>query len=528
MLEPALLSDALALAGAFAFDMDEDGRMDFADTARLEAFLVERPGEAATGQADWEARMRPEDVRARRRAVASLSFDGARYRLDYPLRDAMGEVHHVREIAQAVASIDQRATLVRGVLIDRTDDVHTDEAVIWRARHDPLTRLPNRVALAEAGTQLAELGERIGIPVHLLRLRLRNLDRLSATFGEDLRDRMLRQAGERMQAALRAPDLVARLDGADFAAATLNSDPDTLGLRLRAAVTAEPYMTPFGPLSLELDVARAPLETVAHALDATRQDLSGDEADTHPEETLPSVDEALAEDRLSVAFQPIVHADGHALHHYEMLLRLRGLDGRPVSAFPFIVAAEDAGEVHRLDTHVLSLAAGLLDEDPDLRLAVNVSAGTVGDPGHSDAYVAAIQTMGAAAQRLTLELTETLAVDDPAKAAHFSAEVRALGCRFAVDDFASGHTSFRNLLAVEADCIKIDGSLVRGVALDAHKQAFIRMMVDLAATFSVETVAEMVEDRADALVLTRLGVTYLQGYHFGRPGPVPVWEGPVG
>jgi EAL domain-containing protein (putative c-di-GMP-specific phosphodiesterase class I) len=90
-----------------------------------------------------------------------------------------------------------------------------------------------------------------------------------------------------------------------------------------------------------------------------------------------------------------------------------------------------------------------------------------------------------------------------------------------VDDFASGHTSFRNLLAVEADCIKIDGSLVRGVALDANKQAFIRMMVDLASTFDVETVAEMVEDRADAQILARLGVDYLQGYYFGRPGPTP-------
>ena len=71
----------------------------------------------------------------------------------------------------------------------------------------------------------------------------------------------------------------------------------------------------------------------------------------------------------------------------------------------------------------------------------------------------------------------------------------------------------------------MDGSLVRGVALDENKQAFIRVMVDLAATFDVETVAEMVEDRADAEMLARLGVTYLQGYYFGRPTSEPVWSG---
>jgi len=163
-----------------------------------------------------------------------------------------------------------------------------------------------------------------------------------------------------------------------------------------------------------------------------------------------------------------------------------------------------------------------LDQADRLRLAINVSAATMGNHPHSRADIDRLRELGALTQRITLEMTETLAVDDPAQASRFSAEVRGLGCRFAVDDFASGHTSFRNLLAVEADCIKIDGSRVRGVALDANKQAFIRMMVDLASTFAVDTVAEMVEDRADAQILARLGVDYLQGYYFGRPGPSPL------
>lgn len=529
LLEPAMLSDALGLAGAHAFEMGEDGQLDFADRPALERYLIETPGTVGTTQADWEGRMQRLDIRTRRRAIKSLSYDGARYQLDYPLRDTMGETRHVREVAEAIACSDGRATLVRGVIIDRTDDVRTDEATVWRARHDVLTRLPNRNALMEGGTQLAELGGRIGIPVHLIRLRLTNLEGLTATFGEDLREQLLRQAADRMQAALRRPDLVARLDGPDFAAITLNSDPDTLSLRLRAAVTAELYSTPFGLLALELESTRAPLVTVERALIVTSRALSGDDAPIVSSlARLPSVDEAIGENRLELAFQPIVHAVTQECHHHECLLRLRDDAGRLSSAFPFIVAAEEAGEVHRIDIHVLEQAIPHLKADDSLRLAINVSAGTIGNDAHSVAYIDRLRGLGTLVERMTLEMTETLAVDDPAQASRFSAEVRGLGCRFAVDDFASGHTSFRNLLAVEADCIKIDGSLVRGVALDENKQAFIRMMVDLASTFSVETVAEMVEDRADAQILARLGVDYLQGYYFGRPGPSPVWNRTTG
>lgn len=523
LVEPALLSDALGLIGAHAFEMGEDGHLDFADRPALARYLIERPSELKTSQAAWEERMQREDVRARRRAIKGLRFMGARYRLDYPLRDTMGEIRYVREVGEATACVDDMATLVRSVIIDRTDDVRSDEATVWRARHDSLTRLPNRMALMDSGTQLAELGGRIGIPVHLLRLRLANMDTLTATFGDDLREQVLREAAGRMQAALRRPDMVARLDGPDFAAITLNSDPETLSLRLRAAVTAELYSTPFGPLALELESARAPLDTVDRALTATNRALSGDVTPVAPTvPSLPSVTQALDDDLLELAFQPIVHAKSQEFHHHECLLRLRSEDGRLSSAFPFIVAAEEAGEVHQIDVFVLGQAIPHLEADLGLRLAINVSAGTVGDDEHSAAYIELLRNLGPLAERITLEMTETLAVDDPAQASRFSAEVRGLGCRFAVDDFASGHTSFRNLLAVEADCIKIDGSLVRGVALDKNKQAFIRMMVDLAATFSVETVAEMVEDRADAQILARLGVDYLQGYYFGRPGPTPL------
>jgi len=109
-------------------------------------------------------------------------------------------------------------------------------------------------------------------------------------------------------------------------------------------------------------------------------------------------------------------------------------------------------------------------------------------------------------------------------ASRFSVETRTLGCKFAIDDFGAGYTTFRNLMAIEADTIKIDGSFIQNLSQSANNQTFVRMMVDLAQTFSVKTVAEMVDNRKDAELLKRLGVDYLQGYLFGIPSAAPAWQ----
>ena len=415
--EPALLSKALSLAGAFAFEMGEDGHLDFPNRSGLADYLGGPEREILSDQASWEARLSDADRDARRSAIASLKAEQDRYQIDYKIEDHSGGHRSVREIGEALACADGCATLIRGVVQDQNDPMG----------QDALTGLPKLARLEETGALLAELSERVGIPVHLLRIRLKNLEKLTESFGTDVRDGLLRDAADRLQGSLRSPDRVSRLDLRDFAAITLNSDPDTLGLRLRAAVTAEPYETPYGALALEVDVARAPLSSMEDALSKTQAKLSG-EAETRSEAPVwPSVREAIEADRLSLAFQPIVSAQSEDLHHFEALLRIRSEAGALQSAFPFITQAEANGDIPALDQYVLAAAEDLLREDPSLRLAINVSAGTVGQEEHSAAYVDALTKLGDLAQRLTLELTETLAVDDPGLAARFSANVRALG-----------------------------------------------------------------------------------------------------
>jgi len=234
--------------------------------------------------------------------------------------------------------------------------------------------------------------------------------------------------------------------------------------------------------------------------------------------------DALNQRRIRLAYQPIIDAKTRQLHHYECLLRLRREDGEIVSAGRFIMAAERLGLVHLLDRRALEIAGQALLENPEIHLALNVSGGTVTDVRAASDYLKAMSALRRSAQRITIELTETVAVDDPAKASDFSNEARAMGCGFAIDDFGSGYTTFRNLMAIEADMIKIDGTLIEGIATDSNKQTFVRMMVDLAQTFSVKTVAEMVDSAADAEVLRRLNVDYLQGFMFGVPSAAPAWQ----
>lgn len=233
--------------------------------------------------------------------------------------------------------------------------------------------------------------------------------------------------------------------------------------------------------------------------------------------TVSDILTALKDETFTLAYQPIVTADTRTVHHYECLLRRKTTVGDFISAADYVIAAEKLGHVHLLDKRALEIGSDTLRRNPNLHLALNVSAGTVESELAAESYLSALKALGSDARRVTLELTETLALQDDNNAATFSQKVRALGCQFAIDDFGTGHTTFKNLMTVKPDMIKIDGSMVKNLSETPCKQAFIRLMVDMAETFDVETVAEMVTDHADAEMLQNMGVTYFQSYIFGKP-----------
>jgi EAL domain-containing protein (putative c-di-GMP-specific phosphodiesterase class I) len=226
---------------------------------------------------------------------------------------------------------------------------------------------------------------------------------------------------------------------------------------------------------------------------------------------------ALADKRMCLFRQPIVNAQDASIVRWECLSRLVHEDGRIAQPFEFIPAAERAGLVSALDLDTLELALGALSREVDVKLAVNVSAATIADLGSRRAYNDRLFSSGDLARRLTIEITETIAIQDLDVAARFGHSAKTSGARLALDDFGEGHTSFQSLRALPLDEVKIDGLYIENIDARAQSRAFVIAIDRLARDLGMETVAERVETQAEANILRDIGVDGLQGYYYGRP-----------
>lgn len=537
---------ALSLMQAAPFQIIDKTQFYFKPAMQAAEILLSSPNKIPNTVADWTSRLSAEDARRRQKAMRRLTWDGAEYTLTYAWRTHQGDEIWLQEQGRRKSGEGDKPTHIEGVIRNVSRLQRAANRNEYLANFDELTQVANLAATTRALDHLAALTARQRNEGALLRLRITNIDDLNSVYGYETGDRVLREFANRLSHIIRAPDILGRIGGSDFALVLYGSnqaDVKSISDRLFFLLENAPVKTPHGGLYGEISIGSTQIglqaKSAQEALVQTRialknapvsslsiydETMGSEGMNASKETTAQDILDALNQRRIQLAYQPIIHTKTARLHHYECLLRLRREDGELVSAGRFIMAAERLGLVHLLDRRALELASETLIQEPGIHLALNVSAGTIKVPETAADYVNALKALGPNAEQVTLELTETVALDDPAMASEFSNNVRALGCHFAIDDFGSGYTTFRNLMAIEADTIKIDGSLIEGIASDQNKQTFVRMMVDLAQTFSVETVAEMVDDRADADILRRLGVDYLQGYMFGVPSAVPSWQ----
>ena len=230
-------------------------------------------------------------------------------------------------------------------------------------------------------------------------------------------------------------------------------------------------------------------------------------------ETDPSLHAALSaleDGRLRLALQPVVRAGSGLVAFREGLARIADAQGRLLPAHRFVPALERARLAPRLDRAALSLGLAALRNDPALRLAINVSGGTVGDAGWLDALRDAARTTPDAARRLIVELTESAPVA-PAEAHAFRCAVGRLGPAFAVDDFGAGLATVERVRMLRPDVLKLDASLADGSDAD------LRRAVTLGAAMEALVVAEGVTTPAQERRLIALGVDAVQGSAVGEP-----------
>ncbi|TYO88144.1 EAL domain-containing protein [Oceanicella actignis] len=354
-------------------------------------------------------------------------------------------------------------------------------------------------------------------------------------------DRRLGAAGGRRMTAAFAARLAALGAAADegmFLVPVLG-DADAALARIRLLACAEPTRTEFGPMTLTLsaaytDAEDAPLPALAAALpDALARALaSGPErllrADPRPSlasEALAALDEG----RISLAYQPVVRTDMPLFPAFhETLIRVSHPGGAPIPAGRFMPEIEALGLSRLFDRRVLALALEKLRAMPTLRLSVNVAPGTLADPAWIEALEAEAALRPDVTRRLIVELTESGAGLRADLTLPFVRRARKTGCAIAIDDFGAGCTALSQLVELRPDILKLDGSLVRGMAEDPARRPLVEAVLRAARALDIMTVAEFVETPEDAAALTEMGVDALQGHLTGRPAAAPATLAPKG
>jgi len=451
------------------------------------------------------------------------------------------------EITVAPVRADD-GSIAGGAAVARLD---SGEAMLRRlADHDPLTGVFTRERLQEELGQVVALADRYGEPGVVGVLDLDNFKYVNDAHGHGMGDHLLAQAATLLRGRLRETDALGRLGSDEFAfvlprtelsagtevagellgalreaAATVGGDR----VRLTASVglapiepAGSPAITP-SDLLAEADIAmyaakeagRDRVETAApghRSIARVRASLSWADRIHH----------ALANDGLVLHAQPILNLAEARVDRYELLLRMRGDDGRPVPPGEFLSTAERFGQMPAIDRWVIGRALELLAATPQDGpvLEVNLSAASVTDAQTVAFLGRAVAESGIDPSRLIFEITETAAIADIVRAGVLAERLRELGCRFALDDFGAGFGSLYYLKHLPFDVIKIDGEFIKDLPTSPEDQLTVRAIAQMAEGLGKTTIAEFVQDAATVDLLRELGVGLAQGIHVGMPEPL--------
>jgi diguanylate cyclase (GGDEF)-like protein len=434
--------------------------------------------------------------------------------------------------------------ILRGI-----DGVRRDEARAQQlANYDELTGHYNRNRLREALDQAIYYSLRYEVSGALMVIGIDKINMVNQAFGYEVADSLILAIGQRLERSLRASDTVGRLGGDRFGVVLTNCPEEEVPLaaeKLLEIARNTQIDTPAGPIHVTVSIGDVVFPRAVRAsLDAmTKADIALQNAKRSGSNSwsvysyseaqrqdhrrnmviAEQVKSALVDERLQLAFQPIVRCTDYQPEMHECLLRMTMPDGEVMPAGLFMPVVEELGLIRLIDRRVVELAVAQLDAHPEANLALNVSALTATDRSWLAATAAALRPRPEIASRLTVEITETAGLEDVEECARFVATLRDLGCRVALDDFGAGYTSFRHLKMLAVDMVKIDGSFVRGIKDTPDNLIFIRTLLGLADNFGLATVAECVEHMEEAEMLKREGVQYLQGYAFGKPSLEAPW-----
>ncbi|MHB1241440.1 MAG: two-component system response regulator [Gammaproteobacteria bacterium] len=443
-----------------------------------------------------------------------------------------------------------------------------EERLRWQATHDPLTELLNRRYFEEQLEQEVARLRRSSECSALLYIDLDRFKYINDTAGHTAGDRLLIEVAHQLRGPLRESDFLARLGGDEFAVILRNVDPGsvyTAADKFRSLLNQ--YTFSYGGKQYRIDASigvalidrdsQSPGDVLANADIACHIAKQTGRNQTHvfegEQDTKNTMDlelgwntrlrDALQNDQFVLHYQPIVPMDVIGVSglpdepdqlwralagrrridpiYLEVLVRLKGPDGVLISPHAFLPTAERFNFMHEIDVWVMTRALEELvrwqAHDRRVVLSINLSGSILDDKFVLPYIKGMLEDLRLDPGCLVFEITETSAIHNLEGARRFIMELRNLGCRFALDDFGSGFSSFSHLKHLPVDIIKIDGSFVQDMAHDPIDRAMVVSMNDIAHSLGRRTVAEYVESAAILRLLKECGVDYVQGDYLCRP-----------
>ena len=481
-------------------------------------------------------------------AEAAQLWHGLAYKLlAAPVMDSKGSVSGVLAIANRnarpkFANSDKNLLKVMA----------RKAAKIVQVNYDQLTGLVNREGF-EFFVERRLLETRDKDIVHaILHFNVDNLHVVNDTIGHDAGDALLCAVAAQLHRAVRDTDVVARLGGDEFAV-LLRQCPleraQSIAEKLRESILD--MLIPWSDRSITttVSVGVAPIDenTQASSAALTAAELAcsaakelgknrvqiyvhGDTALVrrhHEMEAVGRIQTALHEDRFELFAQliePLVRQESRL--HLEVLLRMRGDSGEILTPDKFLPAAERYHMMAEIDRYVFAKTLTYLDDnwailEPQISMiALNLSGQTFGEPYFAEYLHEQLSKVKVPPDRICLEITETAAMNNLDEARDLIVQFKKRGCKFALDDFGSGLSSFGYLRTLPVDFLKIDGSLVKEIVHDEVSLSMVAAIQHIAKVMGLETVAEYVESEAAKAKLREIGVSYGQGYGISRPMPL--------
>jgi diguanylate cyclase (GGDEF)-like protein len=422
----------------------------------------------------------------------------------------------------------------------------TEADLRFLADHDSLTGLLNRRSFRAKLDRHVAFSDRYGGQGAVMIIDIDGLKEVNDRLGHQPGDNLIRRVATVLRERVRETDIVARLSGDEFAVLMPQTDTGgalQLGEDLRAQVAdGFPPDSELGTATISVGItmfggkgsagAEAVLVAADQAMYRAKEEGRNrialfhgpDEREREPrrsQTTSARIRDALTQDRLSLATQPIRSLASGVVERYELLLRMTGDSGELLPAAAFIEVAERSGMVQELDRWVVGRALEMLAEREQagepVSLHVNISGASLTDVSVLDFIERRLDEGDADPGRCTFEITQTARVEDYDTAAGFADRLTEFGCEVAIDDYGAGFGPFNYLKKIPFDVIKIDGSFVRDMPRSDADQLTVKAIVQIARGLGKRTIAEFVQDDDTTRMLREYGVDMAQGFHLGRP-----------